>query len=114
MNKIGVIHMVLPGRILMSEEECEKRKTFEHFNLEIRDNKSTETLHVATRTCRPVVKQLTITDVMLKNWLGIDENKNIMNHIGRYKQSAKDVITHQVKELVASMGCSKFTYEIFD
>ena len=114
MNKIGVIHMVLPGRTLMSDEECKERKAFEHFNLEIRDNKSTETLHVATRTCRPVVKQLTITDVMLKNWLGIDENKNIMNHIGRYKKSAKDVITYQIKEFVASMGSSQFSYEIFD
>ena len=114
MNKIGVIHMVLPGRILMSEEECEKRKAFKHFNLEVKDDKSTKTLHVATRTCLPATKQLAITDVMLKNWLGIDADKDIMNNIGRYKQSAKDVITHQVKELVASMGGSTFSYEIFD
>lgn len=114
MNKIGVIYMVLPGRTLMSEEECKERKSFEHFNLEVKDDKSTETLHVSTRTCRPAIKQLTITDVMLKNWLGVDENKNIMNYLHRYKLSAKDVITHRIKDLVASMGGSEFSYEIFD
>ena len=114
MNKIGVIYMVLPGRTLMSEEECKERKAFKHFNLEVKDDKSTETLHVQTRTCRPAIKQLNITDLMLKGWLEIDENKNIENYIRRYKTSAKEVITIKIKELVTSMGGTDFSYEIFD
>lgn len=114
MNKIGVIYMVLPGRTLMDEEECKERKAFEHFTVNVKDSTSTETLHIATRTCRPAVKRIHITDIMLREWLGVDENKNIDNYIRKYATSANEMINLQVKKLVESMGGSDYSYKIFE
>ena len=108
------ITMELRGNILLSEEEAEESKSFDSFQMEVKDHLGKETIVVRTRQCKPALKTIHITKEAYEYYTSIEalpKNANVrnwknMSKTGRFK--------YAVASLVKELGGSKYTVKVFE
>ena len=115
------LNIVLPGRTLLSEQECSKnpKENYYHtgFQYETTDKtgkkRERKTIHLALRKGKPTSKSLNISK---EAWLAMQDNqipKDIK--FKQWKKMTKDErLKANLDELVASLGGISYSYVVFD
>ena len=108
------ITMELRGNTLLSEEEAEESKSFDSFQMEVKDRLGKETIVVRTRQCKPALKTIRITKEAYEYYTSVEALPKHTNVQNWKKRSKTERFQYAVASLVKELGGSEYTVKVFE
>ena len=119
------LNVVLPGRIMLSEQECSKNpeESFNHHSMVVTDeHHNKELIHFSTRKNKPAVQCLNISEDAYKAMTAKASNqKDDMNNCPEWSKARDWYNLSKAQRLVAhldriskSIGGISFTYNVME